>query len=592
MKHRLLNRQIKKFLSPDIHESGGMNAFLQAVDSAYQNYDADYRQVERMLEISAKESFKELSDFRNAISATSMVVISDFHGMIVYVNDNYSQASGFRKSELMGKPIRLFDSDFQTKAFYVEMRQTITSGKIWKGEMKEKSKNGEYYWVDATVVPLLNSKGKPIKYISFKVDISRIKNSEESYLKAKEEAERALEIKAEFLSNMSHEIRTPMNAIIGLTDIVLLEDLDLKVRDNLKLVTQSASNLLVIINDILDFSKIEAGKIDIEDISFDFNYQIQHVFKLMNLKSELKNLSFYIDIDKNIPRFLIGDPVRLNQILLNLIGNSIKFTLKGSVKLVVKLLEEKNNRALIKFAIQDTGVGISKERQAHIFDSFIQADIEVTRRFGGTGLGLTITKKLLHLMGSDIYVESSIGKGSNFYFELVFQITDEEEIRAQSQNLKEKSIEGLNILVMEDNLINQKVITQFLSKWGCEVTVAINGEYGLQEMNNQKFDIVLMDLQMPVMDGYKATKEIRKGKAGLDHIRIPIIALTADAFPETKDRVINCGMNDLVSKPFKSAILNRAIFCAAKLHCPENLMALDVYARQAGKEHGCHRLNR
>jgi len=576
MKHRLLNRQIKKHLPSDLIESGEVDVFLQAVGLAYQNYDADYRQVERMLEISAKESFKELSDFRNAISATSMVVISDYHGVIIYANDNYCQASGFQKSELMGQPTHVFDSDFQAKEFYIKMRQTITAGKIWKGEMKEKTKDGEYYWVDATIVPLLNSKGHPIRYISFKVDISRIKNSEESYLIAKEEAERALEIKAEFLSNMSHEIRTPMNAIIGLTDIVLHEDLSLKVRDNLKLVNQSAANLLVIINDILDFSKIEAGKIDIESIPFSFFYQIDHVFELMDFKAKYKGLDFMIDIDKNIPGFLVGDPTRLNQILLNLIGNSIKFTLKGSVKLAVELIETKADKATIKFSVQDTGVGISKERQAHIFDSFTQADIEVTRRFGGTGLGLTITKKLINLMNSDIYVESTIGEGSDFYFELEFQITDEDQIRDQSQNLEEKSIKGLNILVMEDNLINQKVISQFLDKWGCEVSLAENGEYGIQKMNNQIFDIILMDLQMPVMDGYQATKEIRKGKAGLEHIRIPIIALTADAFPETKEKVIDCGMNDLVSKPFNNIILNRTIYYAARSHCPEKLISTDI----------------
>jgi len=575
MKHRLLKRQIKKFLAPDIYEAGLLDDFIDAVDAAYKNYDADYQQLERTLEISANESFKELSDYKNAISITSMVVVSDYKGKIVYVNDNYIEASGYKQSELMGRFLKEFNSNFHSDEFYQQMRNTIRNGYVWKGEIRDQTKSGDYYWVDTTIVPLLNSSGKPIKYITFKTDISNIKETEERYKKAKEEAEKALEIKAEFLSNMSHEIRTPMNAIIGLSDIILQEPLEPQVRDNLKSINQSADNLLVIINDILDFSKIEAGKVKIENTNFNFKYQLEHIKKTMVFKTDQKNLEFDVIIDKNIPEYLKGDPFRLNQVLLNLCGNAIKFTQSGSVKIIVTLVKKEEKRAQVHFLVRDTGIGITEDRQKEIFESFTQADVKVTRQFGGTGLGLTITKQLIKLMGGEIKVSSKLGKGSDFFFDLKFEISTEEMDTPNNYSLTEKSLAGLNILVMEDNLINQKVIRQILDKWNCEVTIADNGNLGLNQLKKEHFDLILMDLQMPVMDGYETTKAIRTGAVGIHYLRVPIIALTADAFPETKKKVLEWGMNDLVSKPFRKAILNDRIFQMAKHYCPEKLIHLN-----------------
>jgi len=429
--------------------------------------------------------------------------------------------------------------------------------------------------VDTTIVPLLNSSGKPIKYITFKTDISKIKETEERYKKAKDEAEKALEIKAEFLSNMSHEIRTPMNAIIGLSDIILQEPLEPQVRDNLKSINQSADNLLVIINDILDFSKIEAGKVKIENTNFNFKYQLEHIKKTMTFKTDQKNLEFDVLIDEEIPKYLKGDPFRLNQVLLNLCGNAIKFTQSGSVKILVKLVKKDDKYAQVHFLVRDTGIGITEDRQKDIFESFTQADVKVTRQFGGTGLGLTITKQLIHLMGGEIQVSSQLGKGSDFFFDLNFEISTEGMDTPSNYSLIEKDLAGLSILVMEDNLINQKVIRQILNKWNCKVSIAGNGNLGLEQLKKHHFDLLLMDLQMPVMDGYETTKAIRTGVVGIHYLRVPIIALTADAFPETKKKVLEWGMNDLVSKPFRKAILNDRIFQMAKHYCPEKLSHLD-----------------
>jgi len=576
MKHRLLKRQMKKHLDLNLLESGELDDFINAIDSAYHNFDADYKQLERTLEISAKESFKELSDLKYAISQTTMVMVTDFKGKIIFVNDQFCIYSGYQKEELIGKMASDFNSTFHSPDYYKQINKTITKGEIWKGEIKEINKSGEPYWVDTTIVPMLNYAEKPTKYYTFKIDITKIKKAEEESEKALQLAEKALEIKAEFLSNMSHEIRTPMNAIMGLSDIILQQKLNPSVKDNIKSIKQSADNLLVIINDILDFSKIEAGKVKIENISFNFYYQMEHIKKTMSFKAEKKNLKFYLRINPEIPKYLNGDPYRLNQVILNLCSNAIKFTQIGDVCIIVDLIKKEKHKAIVYFEVSDTGIGISKDRQAEIFNSFTQADIKVTRKFGGTGLGLTITKQLISLMGGNIELESKLGFGSKFFFTLNFDIPD--QTARSSENIiqiqQEKSLQGLDILVLEDNLINQKVISQILSSWNCKFYLAENGFKGINILKSKQIDIVLMDLQMPLLDGFETTKVIRTGDAGIHNIRLPIIALTADAFPETKKKVLEIGMNDLVSKPFNKTMLNSKIFNLALEYCPEKLETL------------------
>jgi signal transduction histidine kinase/ActR/RegA family two-component response regulator len=444
-------------------------------------------------------------------------------------------------------------------------------------EYRIKNEQNEWIWyLSRNIVFKNDNEAKSAEILGTTTNISKQKEAEEKSEKALEVAEKALEIKAEFLSNMSHEIRTPMNAIMGLSDIILQEELEHSVEDNLKSIKQSADNLLVIINDILDFSKIEAGKVKIENISFNFIYQIEHIKKTMAFKAIQKDLDFHVNINNNIPKYLKGDPYRLNQVILNLCSNAIKFTQHGSVTIDVELQKLDEHQASIYFSITDTGIGISKDRQQEIFQSFTQADVKVTRQFGGTGLGLTITKQLIGLMGGKINVESTPGKGSKFFFCLDFDIPDQsEELNDESlQNEYEKSLSGLNILVLEDNIINQKVISQILSNWSCKYSLAENGFKGINKLKNDSFDLVLMDLQMPQLDGFETTKAIRTGGAGIHNLRIPIIALTADAFPETKKKVMEIGMNDLVSKPFNKGVLNSKIFKLAQEFCPENLDVL------------------
>ncbi len=462
--------------------------------------------------------------------------------------------------------------DIKNWDYYIENIRNSTLNKVFEREFRLKSTQGEWIWFfNRDTVYTRSDNNKVVEIIGTSTNISNLKKVEQEYAKAREMAEKALQIKAEFLSNMSHEIRTPMNAIIGLTDIVLQESLNNGVKDNLKLIKQSADNLLVVINDVLDISKLEAGKVTIETITFNFPYQLDHIAKTMAFNSANKNLYFQVDIDPEIPQFLVGDPYRINQILLNLCSNAIKFTESGYVKVLVKLVNSTSKKATVYFCVEDSGIGISEKAQKQIFESFTQADVNITRQFGGTGLGLTISKQLLQLMGGEIQLESEPGKGSRFYFTLTFDIGKPMEADNESKVFGEKSLAGLKVLVFEDNIINQKVISQILEKWSVKFTLADNGLQGLEILKDIEFDIVLMDLQMPVMDGFTATKEIRMGKADIRNIRIPIIALTADAFPETREKVLNQGMNDLVSKPFKKQDLNHKIYNIAMKHCPEQL---------------------
>lgn len=510
-------------------------------------------------------------------SSPNIIFIYDLSlNKFTYFNRSLREDLGYKKTDVYSTPFSdLIHSDDKIKIKkHLNNLKNLPLQKTYEFEYRVKNEKNEWVWyLCRNIIFKQNENDTNKEILGTTTNINKQKQAEERSEKALEMAEKALEIKAEFLSNMSHEIRTPMNAIMGLSDIVLQQPLEHSVEDNLKSIKQSADNLLVIINDILDFSKIEAGKVKIENIKFNFIYQIEHIKKTMEFKAKNKNLDFRVNINKEIPKYLKGDPYRLNQVILNLCSNAIKFTQKGYVAIDIELKKLDNLKAEIYFSVTDTGIGISKEYQQEIFSSFTQADTNVTRQFGGTGLGLTITKQLIGLMGGQILIESTLGKGSKFYFNLTFEITDQsEELNDnKSHNEAEKSLKGLNILVLEDNVINQKVVSQILETWNCNYSIAENGFKGINLLKNNKYDLILMDLQMPQLDGFETTKAIRTGRAGINNLRVPIIALTADAFPETKNKVVEIGMNDLVSKPFNKGILNSKIFNLAMEFCPENL---------------------
>ncbi len=369
-------------------------------------------------------------------------------------------------------------------------------------------------------------------------------------MRDKEMAEHQAEIKTKFLSTMSHEIRTPMNGVIGLSNILLTENPREDQVQNLRTLKFSADLLLALINDILDYSKLEAGKISFEKIDFNLHHLVKNIISSLQITDKAQGLELIANIEDNVPKFVVGDPVRLSQILTNLVGNAIKFTKEGHVKVTLKLGNNSNN---IRFEIEDTGIGISKEKYNDIFQSFSQADTATTRKYGGTGLGLSITKKLLELQGSRIHVESEVNKGSVFFFNL--NLPTGKENKQDTETNEEAfnpnvNFDGAPILLVEDNRINVMVAKKFLTKWGLKVDVAENGQVAVDKVKENDYCLVLMDLDMPVMDGYQATKTIRS--LGQDKFNdLPIIALSASAVADFKIRAMQSGMDEFITKPFQ-----------------------------------------
>jgi signal transduction histidine kinase len=378
-----------------------------------------------------------------------------------------------------------------------------------------------------------------------------IEASRQALLLAKEEAEKSNLAKSVFLSNMSHEIRTPLNGIINITDIMLRESGEKNVLEMLNTVKYSADHLLGIINDILDFSKIESGKITFESIPFNLRELFENLIRTMQYKAREKNLSFYLDWDEHVPEVVIGDKTKLNQILTNLIGNAFKFTDRGFVKVKVSFTEKiENKKVKIAFSVSDSGIGIPYNRLNHVFESFTQSTQSTTRKFGGTGLGLTITKRLVELQGGTIHLKSEENTGSNFTVDLTYSYPEKNQIVDKpGSELPKDGLQDKSALIVEDNQVNQFVAARILKNWGMNIRICENGLEAVKVLGSETFDIILMDLHMPVMDGYEACGVIRdKNSKVIDH-DIPIIAISADAFTENRQRIIDIGMNDFSTKP-------------------------------------------
>ncbi|HIJ90452.1 MAG: PAS domain S-box protein [Desulfobulbaceae bacterium] len=511
------------------------------------------------LDITEREKAREdLELYRLMIekSADPMYLLDVEDGFrMAYVNEAAVRHYGVEREEILSWRIPDWDPNFTVG----DLDTHLAAMRAHPGmviETVHRVKAGKLVPVEVSL-NLISYKGKQCSFGYIK-NISERKEVERQLLEAKEKAEAADRAKSRFLANMSHEIRTPMNAVINLSRLVLETELNPKQRGYMVKVVRAGENLLGIINDILDFSKIEAGKLSVEHHPFSLRRVVTDLADVVGDLTKEKGLALRFSIGEDIPNGLLGDRVRLNQVLLNLISNAVKFTPQGEVSLLVRPIGEVSERVRLEFLVSDTGIGITPEQQERLFLPFEQADSSTTRKFGGTGLGLAITRQLVELMGGELTVESSHGVGSTFRFSLPFEVVSlaEAEEGKPGQIADLTSIAGARVLLVEDNEINQEITVELLRGVGITATVANNGLEALAALEREHFALVLMDLQMPEMDGYEASRLIRQREEWRD---LPIVAMTAHAMSEERTRCLEMGMNDHLVKPIEVAELHAAL---------------------------------
>ncbi|QRR01112.1 PAS domain-containing hybrid sensor histidine kinase/response regulator [Dyadobacter sandarakinus] len=440
------------------------------------------------------------------------------------------------------------------ETYQLHIRNAITQQIPANFDLRIVLPDGQVKFIHAIGKPITDASGRVVKLYGAIMDINEQKKAEQELIKAKEQAEMAAVAKSQFLSTMSHEIRTPMNAVIGFTHLLLQQNPAPEQEKYLNYLKYSAENLLILINDILDFSKIEAGKIELEEVEFNVRTLLENIRSGSNQNAEDKGIDIQLVIDDALDVTLIGDPVRLGQIMTNLVSNAVKFTEKGRIVVSAMQTARTSTHLTIDFKVSDTGIGIPPEKVANIFDSFTQASSDTTRKYGGSGLGLAITKKLLELQNSTISVRSEQGSGSTFFFTLTFPVSKKQMEQQVRKNGTDTDLSGMRLLIVEDNAVNIFLMKNFMKQWRADYDVAENGRIALEKVQETDYDLVLMDLQMPEMDGYEATAKIRS-LPDPKYLRLPIIALTASAMLDIKDTAFEVGMNDYVSKPFNPADL-------------------------------------
>jgi PAS domain S-box-containing protein len=503
-----------------------------------------------------------------SIFATAMdgLIIFNSKGLIGGWNKSAADIFGYAEEEVLHKISVFVLLPFQDKVkanrwmtHYLGSTGSDRPRKRFETTMVRK--NGELFPVEFGLTTV-ETDGE-VTLNAFIRDISDRKRREKELQAAREQAENAAYVKSRFLSNMSHELRTPLNGIIGTINLMLQEKYPEEQRESLNVLKYSGELMLALINDVLDFSKIEAGKLQLERSSFNLKTLLEKTRSIFQQQFAAKGVQLQLDYDEHINISVLSDEIRLNQVLHNLLSNALKFTEKGKVTLAARFISATSDSTNIRFSITDTGIGISEDKLVQIFDSFSQADVNTTRKYGGTGLGLTISRKLVELFNSELIVESRTGEGSSFYFTLCLPADTANRPYVNEQSGKDlHSLAGIRLLIAEDNNINMLVTRRFLQKWEVDFVEAQNGLQAVSLFKEGFFDLLLIDLEMPEMDGYETMKEIRK----IDQ-EIPVIAFTAAVFEDMKSKLREHGFNDYIKKPFRPEDLHKKIvqFCKSRI---------------------------
>jgi len=488
---------------------------------------------------------------------SDIIFIVDYDANIVYHNPSVKKTMGY--DSLSGKHFFDFINPKQLKGVKRLFKESTNLPYNANIEFEFLCENGEYKYLEFNSINLKHKDGIDALILDCR-DISGRKKDQEELIKAQK-------TKEQFLANMSHEIRTPVNGIAGMVNLLTNTMQSKEQSKYLNAIKHSADNLKVIINDILDYSVIESGKVSLESIGFDIDYQVKAIINSLELQASEKNLKIDYIEDPSKINILLGDPVRLSQILINLINNAIKFTNEGSITISLSCTNDSDKIAIATFEVKDTGIGISESKLDHIFDTFKQADESITRKYGGTGLGLAISKQLVEMQGGEISVKSEVNRGTTFFFSIPYKIGSELDLihkPSGSKKLRQEKFDGLRILLVEDNDINRLYASTILKKWNCQCDEAVNGEIALELLRKNEYDLILMDVHMPVMDGLVATRIIRKIFPSPKK-DIPIIAFTANAIKGEKEEYMEIGMDDYISKPFIPDELHSLI---SKYHLP------------------------
>ena len=549
-------------------------AFVGMVAQSYQEYERDLNLRARSLELSSQELMAANDKLRDQAQQALVEsenkylrlianlpgcvyrLLPDEHKTVVFLSEGIEGLTGYKSELFLSGSVRL--SDVVVPEDWIELenrvRQSLVDRRSYELHYRIRHADGHIVWAHGRGQGLWDEFGRLQYFDGLILDNTEANLLTEQLRTAKEHVERASRTKSEFLANMSHEIRTPMNGIIGMTELALATNLTAAQREYLELVKTSADSLLVIVNDILDVSKMEAGKLVMNEEPFSLKREIDSAVQTLALRAREKGLALTVEVDADVPHAVVADPIRLRQIVINLVGNAVKFTERGEVAVHLQRVAQAGGRDTLRLSVRDTGIGISPEQQHQIFEAFTQADTSTTRRFGGTGLGLTICAGLARMMGGRIWVDSVLGQGSTFHVEFDVSATAAVQVQEPVGALKGlgasagSSTPRWRVLLAEDNLVNQKLAVSLLGHLGHEVDVVADGQAAVAQALSGRYDLILMDMQMPHMSGIDATRAIRQQEKGQGR-RLPIIAMTANAMAGDRERCLQAGMAGYISKP-------------------------------------------